>query len=249
VSTPPSLSLRRDDLSDAEGEWSEKLLTALTSFGNQTQDAFDHNISITANLNATLKTLQIAMKDDWIAPTLLNSWVSYPSPSQSAQYRKHNGLVEIRGRVRNGSLNNTIFVLPNGYIPSNELSFAVVQSIATASFARIRVDGLSGTVPGTVYVYGTDNTGITLQMIFAPSDPSPVPNPVFPVTFKHGLKGTARPSFVLVVDALDVTEKSSGVHVSTTVTWQASGDSVRIEDLPGLHANRTYKVTFLVIGE
>jgi hypothetical protein len=249
MSTPPSLALRREDLSDAEGEWPEKLLTALTSFGDQTKDAFDRNISITANLNATLKTIQISTKDDWITPTLLNSWVDFGSTIQPAQYRKHNGLTEVRGRVKDGSLDSTVFVVPQTYAPDLQLSFVAVQGTSTGSFARLRVDGLTDTVPGTVYVYGTDNTGLCLQMIWKPSDPSPVPNPVFPVTFKHGLKGTARPTFVFVVDALDVTDTSSGVHVSTTVSWQTSGDSFRIEDLPGLHANRTYKVTFLLIGE
>jgi hypothetical protein len=69
------------------------------------------------------------------------------------------------------------------------------------------------------------------------------------VTFKHGLKGTARPMLVLATNIQDLTSKTAGPHVSSPVSWQASGDSIRIEDLPILNANRHYRVTFLVLGE
>jgi hypothetical protein len=244
MSTPPSLSLRRDDLSDADGEWPEKLLTALTNFGRQTQDAFDHNVSLTANLNATVKTLQIAMKDDWVTPTLLGTWVPYQSPPTTycaPQYRKRNGLVELRGMAKDGVVPSDVYPLPVAYRPPWRVLFPMDSNNAIGFFG-VYQDGMVNCRSGS-------SAWIHIAGVFAPADPSPVPNPVFPVTFKHGLKGTARPLFVHVLDALDVTDSSAGVHVSTTVTWQASGDSVRIEDLPGLHANRTYKVTFLVIGE
>lgn len=242
MSTPPSLSLQRDDLSDAEGEWPEKLISALTSFGNQTQDAFDRNVSIQDNMNATVKTVQIAMQDDWIAPTLLNSWVNHDPPNwESAGYRKRNGLVEARGLIKNGTLGAAAYRLPVGYRP--EKGMVVV---CDSNGAHGRLDIYSN---GNVIPISGSTAWFSVRAMFAPSDPSPIPNPVFPVVFKPGLKGTARPLLVRAIDALDVTDKASGVHVSTTVTWQPSGDSVRIEDLPGLYALRTYKVTFLIIGE
>jgi hypothetical protein len=244
VSTPPNLALKREDLRDAKGEWVEKLTRALGAFGTQTQDAFDRNISILANLNATRKVLDITTKDDWIAPTLLNSWVNYGTPPNSALagYRKRNGRIEIRGLLKSGTPPSTVFALPVAHRPAEDTRLAITAS--SYVFGAFRVD--SG---GTADIRTGSTTWTDITCSFPAGDPSPVPNPIFPVVFKHGLKGTAKPMMVIALDVLDVTASASGQHVSTTVSWQPSGDSVRIEDLPGLEPNRHYRVTFLVLGE
>lgn len=244
MSTPPSLALKREDLKDAEGEWVEKLTRALVSFGRQTQDAFDRNVSILANLNATRKVLDITTKDDWIAPTLLNSWVHYGGTFSVPGYRKTNGHTELRGMVKSGTISSSlpVFVIPVEYRPQYGRHFAIASN---AAFGMVQV------VPATGYILPQtgSNVYMDIEVQFECADPAPVPNPIFPVTFKHGLKGTAKPMLVLATDVLDVTASASGQHVSTTVSWQPSGDSVRIEDLPGLEPNRHYRVTFLVLGE
>lgn len=240
MSTSPSLSLRREDLKDAKGEWVEKLVQSLTSFGSQTHDAFDRNISLLENLNATLKTLDITTKDDWIAPTLTNSWVNLGSSNTAAGYRKRFGMTEIRGTIASGTLTAAAFTLPVGYRPPITEWRSIVSNYA---FGAFYVHPIGWVVP-----HIGSNVWFDLTCSFQSTDPTPVQNPCFPVTFKHGLKGTARPLAVLATDGLDVTDKASGQHVSTSVSWQALGDSVQILDLPGLLTNRHYRVTFLVFG-
>lgn len=241
MSTPPFLSLKREDLKDAKGEWVEKLTRALTSFGRQTQDAFDRNISVVANLNATLKTMDITTQDDWIAPTLINSWVNFGGTTPPAGYRKVNGHIEMRGAIKNGTIPAAAFVLPVGFRPRH---YIWVAEASNSAFGFMTVSG-----NGSVNISAGNNAWFTLTSYLEAADTSPVPNPIFPVTFKHGLKGTARPMLVLATNIQDLTSKTAGPHVSSPVSWQVSGDSIRIEDLPILNANRHYRVTFLVLGE
>lgn len=65
----------------------------------------------------------------WIAPTLLNSWVNF-SGTHTAGYRKTNGLVEVRGTIKDGTATDTttLFNLPSGYRPATDLNFAVAAS-------------------------------------------------------------------------------------------------------------------------
>jgi hypothetical protein len=242
MSTSPALSLRREDLKDAKGEWVEKLVQSLTVFGRQTQDAFDRNISLLSNLNATLKTLDITTKDDWIAVTsFANGWQNYGSPTPQVAYRKRYGMTQIRGNMKSGTIGAVnAFLIPLNYKPYGYRIFATSSNNLPGVF-QITSTGYFHPLSGSNLNFGT-------ECIFDPGDLASVPNPIFPVVFKHGLKGTARPMAVLATDVLDVTDKASGQHVSTTVSWQVSGDSVRIEDLPELQPNRHYRVTFLVLG-
>lgn len=61
---------------------------------------------------------------DWIAPTLLNSWVNVGTGYQPAQYRKVGTRVDVRFAVKNGTT-SPIFNLPAGYRPSATHSFSV----------------------------------------------------------------------------------------------------------------------------
>lgn len=52
----------------------------------------------------------------WIAPTFENGWVNYDAFWSQAGYTKSSdGIVQLRGLVRSGSLGTTIFTLPPGY--------------------------------------------------------------------------------------------------------------------------------------
>lgn len=57
--------------------------------------------------------------EDWIAPTLVNSWANYGSDHPPAGYMKDAfGVVHLRGLIRNGSSTTaTMFTLPEGYRP------------------------------------------------------------------------------------------------------------------------------------
>ena len=57
--------------------------------------------------------------EDWIAPTLLNSWANYGVDHPPAGYMKTpDGTVHLRGLIKNGSSTTaTMFTLPVGYRP------------------------------------------------------------------------------------------------------------------------------------
>jgi hypothetical protein len=57
----------------------------------------------------------------WRTPTLLNSWVDHASAgttyNQRGYYKDANGIVHLRGLVKNGTVNQPIFNLPAKYRP------------------------------------------------------------------------------------------------------------------------------------
>lgn len=88
----------------------------------------------------------LEMDDNWIAPTFSGTWANYDvTPGWShAGYRKDaSGFVHLRGLVKDGTANSTIFTLPVGYRPAQQEMFIVP---ASGGPARLRVN-----VAGTVY--------------------------------------------------------------------------------------------------
>jgi hypothetical protein len=59
-----------------------------------------------------------ASQGTWIAPTLINGWQDYGADYNATEYfRDSNGIVHLRGLVKNGTLGLTVFTLPVGYRP------------------------------------------------------------------------------------------------------------------------------------
>ncbi|KOS04162.1 hypothetical protein [Paenibacillus polymyxa] len=105
----------------------------------------------------------------WAAVTFANSWTSYTGRTVG-YIKKTDGIVHIRGSITGGTVTNgtTIFTLPAGFRPTQNMSFVVAFS---------KGDGTYGTgavvvaVNGTVYVDGiTNNTLIPLDSIIFPTD-------------------------------------------------------------------------------
>ncbi len=61
----------------------------------------------------------------WSALTLTNSWVDYGTPFPTPGYRKMgDGLVLLKGTLKNGTLGAAMFTLPVGYRPIGQIGFA-----------------------------------------------------------------------------------------------------------------------------
>lgn len=90
----------------------------------------------------------------WITPTLLNSWVNYGAGYDPAGYLKDPlGFVHLRGQIKSGTVNSTVFVLPVGYRPSGQNQFANVDNGGGGTYgtvAAVYVDGA-----GTVSIFGS----------------------------------------------------------------------------------------------
>ena len=200
--------------------------------------AWYDKFSIPGDCSGTLITQRVTLADDWIAPTLLNSWVNFGGTTPPAGYRKTNGHIEIRGAIKNGTIPADAFVLPVGFRPRHYI-WSPQASNSAFGFATISDSG-------NVNISAGNNAWFTLTVYLEAANPSPVPNSIFPLTIAHGLTPGKHPNMVLLADAVDTT---SLAHVSSTCSWKPYDDTrIQIVDLPGLYALRTYDLTFLVLG-
>lgn len=83
----------------------------------------------------------------WISPTLINGWINFGGNEETAGYYKDEfGIVHLKGFIKSGTINSTIFILPTGYKPIKNRYFAVVSNNA---FGTVQVN-FSGNVTCTV---------------------------------------------------------------------------------------------------
>lgn len=76
--------------------------------------------------------------EDWVGPTLLNSWADFGSGTQGARFRKTpDGTVHVQGTVSGGSsASAVVFTLPAGYRPAAELR---LPGVSAAGAAELRI--------------------------------------------------------------------------------------------------------------
>lgn len=78
----------------------------------------------------------------WITPTLAGAWTNYGAPFGTPGYMKDAlGFVHLKGLVKSGAVGSTIFTLPAGYRPAEQLIFA-----GLGDGAVVRVDVLANGV-------------------------------------------------------------------------------------------------------
>lgn len=210
----------------------------VSQVANPLLKAWYGKLGIPGDCAASLIEKTVTMADDWIAPTLLNSWGNLGVANQIAGYRKRFGMTEIRGTIASGTMTATAFTLPVGYRPIINEVRSCCSNYAFGAFYILTT--------GAVVPQAGSNVFFDLTCSVQPTDPTPVPNSIFPLTFPHGLTQGKTVSTVLLADAVDTV---SLAHVSSSCSWEPYGpDQIRIIDLPGLHALRTYRLTFLVFG-
>ncbi|MCP4707331.1 MAG: hypothetical protein GY869_01790 [Planctomycetes bacterium] len=130
--TPGQIAYRGED--DA--------LTFNTKYANRVIIDADGNVGVgTSSPQAKLEVAggqTILEQQAWQIPSLLNGWINYGSGYNPTQYFKDsNGIVHLRGVVKNGSIGTTIFNLPAGNRPEfTELQAAIAT---TSTIARIEI--------------------------------------------------------------------------------------------------------------
>lgn len=112
-----------------------------------------------------VKTSSLGVQEGWIPVTFQNSWVNYGGTFSPASYMKDTmGFVHLRGVIKNGTVGGVpVFVLPVGYRPGYDTSFAVHSNSA---FGVVQVLGQGA--PGDVRVLIGNNAfayldGITFK--------------------------------------------------------------------------------------
>ena len=96
----------------------------------------------------------------WIAPTLGNSWVDFLAGVAPTAYRRIGDVVELRGAIKSGTVNTTVFTLPAGARPTAGIEIFPV--VAGAGGARLDI-GTNGTVTVRSYFSSGSNSMVTLS--------------------------------------------------------------------------------------
>lgn len=117
---------------------------------------YDNIIKIIRSIEGRLETLERSRgsNEDYITASYTNSWVDYNATTHNvAQYFKSlDGFVRIRGVVKSGSMNQSVFTLPTGYRPSKKMIFSVASNGAFG-IVEIGTDGLvTPTIGNNTYV-------------------------------------------------------------------------------------------------
>lgn len=98
----------------------------------------------------------------WTAAALTNSWVNVGGGNAVAAYRKIDDRVEVRGRIRSGTLGTSAFTLPVGFRPPAGLM--VPGGGGGASPIAVNLDVFAA---GTVTVYASANLDIAINFSFS----------------------------------------------------------------------------------
>lgn len=95
--------------------------------------------------------------ETWKNLTLLNNWVNFGGGYSTAQYRKENDRVYLRGLIKGGTYNSIAFNIPTGYRP---LSQTTATSVGSTGYgltpAQIVISPTSGNA--VLRWYTTDGT-------------------------------------------------------------------------------------------
>jgi len=97
-------------------------------------------------------------QEEWIAPTLVNSWVENNPSLTPVRYMKDAmGFVHMKGRVKNGS-DIMICTLPAGYLPASNLVFCGWNFTTTAAtYSYIDATGVLRALATTAGGISLDN--------------------------------------------------------------------------------------------
>ncbi|RFS16920.1 hypothetical protein [Emticicia sp. C21] len=127
-----------------------------------TKDFYEYTPNITSlSIDGNLSIGGLLNSPDFIAPTLLNSWVNFGSGySTVGYYKDKESVVHLKGFIKGGTTtqNTVLFTLPFGYHPSETRVFTVASGDGT--FGRVNITSL-----GSVQFYSGVNTYLSLDGI------------------------------------------------------------------------------------
>jgi hypothetical protein len=101
----------------------------------------------------------------WAALPMSNSWVDFNAAGgtyQVLQYRKHNGMTEVRGLIKNGTIaaGTVIATLPAGFRPLKQRVMGAVANFVSGS---VEVKANGEIIAGTV----SSNSSLGIELTFA----------------------------------------------------------------------------------
>lgn len=170
---------------------------------------------------------------NWIAPTLGNSWVNAGAPNANAGYRIRDGVVWLRGVIKNGTQGLDVaagiaFTLPTGYLTTNQLMFLCS---AGGGFARVDIFP-SGAVYIAAYGNSGGNTAVSLDGVCFPTG---------------DVAGSPTPAVVPNIWPLTANPVQDGVAATTVAWWQGLFKPIN-STLDGLDADDTGWISISSLG-
>lgn len=112
---------------------------------NNFYEYFDGDFSVDGNFTqwdgvphkSTSRSFVTNDNNLWFVPFLQNGWIRYDTTWSNAGYmRDHNGFIHLRGLVKSGTVGSTMFQLPLGHRPAQQL---LISTISNGAVGRIRV--------------------------------------------------------------------------------------------------------------
>lgn len=99
---------------------------------------------------------------EWIMPVLKNGWVEY-SDLYRVRYRRKNGIVYLRGLIKNGTMGVDAFVIPKEFLPVDKSSRRIfATNTHSYVFGSVEFDSTTGTVSPVT----GNNNWVSLDGIF-----------------------------------------------------------------------------------
>lgn len=270
-----------DDVPDELAPVFEKLFGQLNPHMNDLSVLLNKRLTFGANIAAVFKDVTVNIPSvDWTyigdtgAPAFSGTWVNYdntsPYTDERAAFRINpEGLVSIKGTIKDGTINTSAFTLPPGFRPQTEINLACATN---TGYGRLLIDetGVVQPVSGGTGWFAVQAHFYAEAVGGAQEWVGAVQNwrdKSWPVTVKatdtNGQDVVGDVKAVIPVMAWDLTKnvntissdtRTDGVNVQTGnavhgCVWEPKGKGqVLLRRIGGLSPGRTYRVTLLIIG-
>ncbi len=243
--------LTKNSMEDApEEQWVEAVKTSVNALVDKTElESAPKAVKLLTNADVEYQELIVQVPDPWIsvgtAPAFQNSWVNYDAATAPTRFMKrHDGVVEIRGVVKDGAVPSAVFTLPAGYRPSHTLNFA---STSAGAFASVEI-----LATGVVSVQAGSAAGAALNFSFMSLDSTPIVLSCWPKIITTKLMDVAGVVACGIVDeetSNNLPARYGNVMFELTASQSGGIKQIKILNIPWLPYNRKCRVKLLIFGK
>lgn len=235
MAAPPTITRLDASLFPKE---QQKAGEEISKFFTEAGACLDKGLTFQENFKAQV-TAQLKARGApfWLSPSYTNSWVDFSGPL-AGRYRKNGeGLVQLAGSLKSGTIGSTAFTLPAGYRPTQEVDISPWSSGETDSKLVILASGAVVPVTGS-------NTQFSIDCSFM-GDGTPGPTLTQDLLFACTV---GRPLEVRAISAVTAADGNTTLAVGPCAWRYQQDGQVRVTSVPGLLPDTDYLVTFLAVG-
>jgi len=210
-----------------------------------------------SNFNSVqFSDVEIILPSEWIYVTasgFLNSWTNYttaPDASNAAYVKHENGIVEVKGRIKNGTAGLAAFALPTSLRPDSDKSFATNIGAGSGN-GWFSISASNGYV--IPYGSGAASDSVINGMFKAKNGSYEPSSPPFPIFVRLDRNETPKGVFVAKNEYDDPNGNSSSCTECNSVCWDTvssrTGNRVtlRIKGIAGLYHGARNIVRLMIV--